>query len=520
VASASGARVAAIEKARFREILSDDAIEFVAELERRFGARRCELLQARTERQKRLDAGELPDFLAETREIRESDWTIEPVPAGLQDRRVEITGPTDRKMVINALNSGARMFMADFEDANSPTWSNMVEGQANLVDAIDRTIELENPDKTYRLNDETATLLVRPRGWHLPERHFQVDGEPVSGSLFDFGLYVFNNGKRLLERGAGPWLYLPKLESHLEARLWNDVFTHTEDALGLDRGSIRATVLIETILAAFEMEEILWELREHMAGLNAGRWDYMFSIIKKFRDRPEFVLPDRNSVTMTAPFMRAYAELLVKTCHRRGAHAMGGMAAFIPSRKDPELNERAIAKVREDKQRESGDGFDGTWVAHPDLVPVALAEFDRPNQLDRDRSEVSVSAAELLDVASTPGEVTEEGLRNDVSVGIQYLSSWLRGTGAAAIHNLMEDAATAEIARSQVWQWIRHGRFDRDRVRVVIDEELQSLRETFGDEIYDKSRADDAREIFEQVALGDEFVEFLTLPAYDYLEDN
>ena len=520
MASVSGARVAAIEKARFREILSDDAIEFVAELERRFGARRCELLQARTERQERLDAGELPDFLAETREIRESDWTIEPVPAGLQDRRVEITGPTDRKMVINALNSGARMFMADFEDANSPTWSNMVEGQANLVDAIDRTIELETPDKTYRLNGETATLLVRPRGWHLPERHFQVDGEPVSGSLFDFGLYVFHNGKRLLERGAGPWLYLPKLESHLEARLWNDVFTHTEEALGLDRGSIRATVLIETILAAFEMDEILWELREHMAGLNAGRWDYMFSVIKKFRDRPEFVLPDRNSVTMTAPFMRAYAELLVKSCHRRGAHAMGGMAAFIPSRKDPELNEKAIAKVREDKQRESGDGFDGTWVAHPDLVPVALAEFDRPNQLDRDRSEVSVSAAELLDVASTPGEVTEEGLRNDVSVGIQYLSSWLRGTGAAAIHNLMEDAATAEIARSQVWQWIRHGRFDRDRVRVVIDEELQSLRETFGDEIHDKSRADDAREIFEQVALGDEFVEFLTLPAYDYLEDN
>ena len=520
MASVSGARVAAIEKARFREILSDDAIEFVAELERRFGARRCELLEARTERQERLDAGELPDFLAETREIRESDWTIEPVPAGLQDRRVEITGPTDRKMVINALNSGARMFMADFEDANSPTWSNMVEGQANLVDAIDRTIELETPDKTYRLNGETATLLVRPRGWHLPERHFQVDGEPVSGSLFDFGLYVFHNGKRLLERGAGPWLYLPKLESHLEARLWNDVFTHTEEALGLDRGSIRATVLIETILAAFEMDEILWELREHMAGLNAGRWDYMFSVIKKFRDRPEFVLPDRNTVTMTAPFMRAYTELLVKTCHRRGAHAMGGMAAFIPSRKDPELNERAIAKVREDKRRESGDGFDGTWVAHPDLVPVALAEFDRPNQLDRDRSEVSVSAAELLDVASTPGEVTEEGLRNDVSVGIQYLSSWLRGTGAAAIHNLMEDAATAEIARSQVWQWIRHGRFDRDRVRVVIDEELQSLRETFGDEIYDKSRADDAREIFEQVALGDEFVEFLTLPAYDYLEDN
>ncbi|HEY6835068.1 MAG TPA: malate synthase A [Gaiellaceae bacterium] len=501
------------------EILTPDAIELVAELERRFGPRRRELLRARAERQQRLDGGELPDFLPETREIREGDWTIAPEPPGLQDRRVEITGPTDRKMVINALNSGAKMFMADFEDANSPTWANMVEGQANLVDAIERTIELETPEKTYRLNDQTATLLVRPRGWHLAERHFLVDGEPVSGSLFDFGLYAFHNAARLLDRGAGPWFYVPKLESRLEARLWNDVFTHTEDALGLERGSIRATVLIETILAAFEMDEILWELREHAAGLNAGRWDYMFSVIKKFRDRPEFVLPDRNSVTMTAPFMRAYTELLVKTCHRRGAHAMGGMAAFIPSRKDAELNEKAIAKVREDKQRESGDGFDGTWVAHPDLVEVALAEFDRPNQLDRQRPEVEVSAAELLDVAATPGEVTEEGLRNDVSVGIQYLSSWLRGTGAAAISNLMEDAATAEIARSQVWQWIRHWRFERDRVREAIGEELQSLRETFGDEIYEKSRADDARAIFERVALGDDFIEFLTLPAYDYLED-
>jgi len=518
MASVARAEIAAAAAPRQDEVLTPEAIEFVAELERRFGARRRELLQARAERQQRLDGGELPDFLSETREIREGDWTIEPVPAGLQDRRVEITGPTDRKMVINALNSGAKMFMADFEDANSPTWANMVEGQANLVDAIERTIELETPDKTYRLEDETATLLVRPRGWHLPERHVQVDGEPVSGSLFDFGLYVFHNGKRLIDRGAGPWLYLPKLESHLEARLWNDVFTHTEDALGLERGSIRATVLIETVLAAFEMDEILWELREHMAGLNAGRWDYMFSVIKKFRDRPEFVLPDRNSVTMTAPFMRAYTELLVKTCHRRGAYAMGGMAAFIPSRKDAELNEKAITKVREDKQRESGDGFDGTWVAHPDLVSVALAEFDRPNQLDRQRPEVEVGAAELLDVASTPGEVTEEGLRNDVSVGIQYLSSWLRGTGAAGINNLMEDAATAEIARSQVWQWIRHGRFERDRVHDVIREELASLRETFGDEIYNKSRADDARDVFEQVALGDDFVEFLTLPAYDYLE--
>jgi malate synthase len=519
VPAVAGAQIAAGAAPRQDEVLTPEAIEFVAELERRFGSRRRELLEARVERQHRLDGGELPDFLPETREIREGDWTIEPEPAGLLDRRVEITGPTDRKMVINALNSGAKMFMADFEDANSPTWANMVEGQANLVDAIERTIELETPEKSYRLNDEAATLLVRPRGWHLPERHFQVDGEPVSGSLFDFGIYVFHNGKRLIERGAGPWFYVPKLESHVEARLWNDVFTHAEDELGLEGGSIRATVLIETILAAFEMDEILWELREHSAGLNAGRWDYMFSVIKKFRDRPEFVLPDRNSVTMTAPFMRAYAELLVKTCHRRGAHAMGGMAAFIPSRKDAGLNEKAIAKVREDKQRESGDGFDGTWVAHPDLVQVALAEFDRPNQLDRQRPEVDVGAGELLDVAATPGEVTEEGLRNDVSVGIQYLSSWLRGTGAAAIYNLMEDAATAEIARSQVWQWIRHGRFERDRVGAVIEEELQSLRETFGDEIYDKSRADDARAIFEQVALGAEFIEFLTLPAYDYLED-
>jgi len=492
------------------EILTEEALAFVAVLQRRFGPRRSELLQARAERQLRLDAGELPDFLAETREIRESDWTIDPVPADLQDRRVEITGPTDRKMVINALNSGAKMFMADFEDANSPTWANMVGGQANLIDAIGRTIELESKGKTYRLGDDVATLLVRPRGWHLPERHLSIDGEPVSASLFDFGLYLFHNGRRLLDRGSGPYLYLPKLESHLEARLWNDVFTHSEEELGLPHGSIKATVLIETVLAAFEMDEILWELREHAAGLNAGRWDYMFSVIKKFRDRPEFVLPDRNSVTMTAPFMRAYTELLVKTCHRRGAHAMGGMAAFIPSRKDAELNERALAKVREDKQREAADGFDGTWVAHPDLVPVALAEFDevlgdRPNQLDRQRPEVSVSAADLLDVASTPGEVTEEGLRNDVSVGIQYLSAWLRGSGAVAIYNLMEDAATAEIARSQVWQWIRHGRFERRQVVDAMDE----LDDGDGK----------AREIFEQVALGESFVEFLTLPAYDHMED-
>jgi malate synthase len=498
-------------------VLTPEAVAFVHDLERRFGARRRELLDARAERQERLDAGELPAFLPETRDLRESEWAIEPVPPQLLDRRVEITGPTDRKMVINALNSGARMFMADFEDANSPTRRNMLEGQANLSDALDGTIELETPDKTYRLNEEVATLLVRPRGWHLEERQLELDGAPVSASLFDFGLYLFRN------RDRRPYLYLPKLESHLEARLWSDVFALTEDALEVPRGTIRATVLIETVLAAFEMDEILWELREHAAGLNAGRWDYMFSVIKKFRDRPEFVLPDRNSVSMTAPFMRAYTELLVKTCHRRGAHAMGGMAAFIPSRKDAELNERALAKVRDDKQREAGDGFDGTWVAHPDLVPVALEEFDavlgvRPNQVERQRDEVEVGPAELLNVAATPGEITEEGLRNDVSVGIQYLSAWLRGSGAVAIDNLMEDAATAEIARSQVWQWVRHGHFTREQVREVIDEELARLRAEFGDEVFERSRADEARELFEEVALGEELAEFLTIPAYERLD--
>jgi malate synthase len=506
------APVEAAAQSATERILTPEALDFVTEIHRRFDSRRRELLAARAERRARIAAGELPGFLPETAEIRESDWTISSVPPDLRDRRVEITGPTDRKMVINALNSGACIFMADFEDANSPTWSNMVEGQGNLIDAIERTIELRMSDKEYRLNAEVATLLVRPRGLHLPEKHVEVEGGPLSGSFFDFGLYLFHNGRRLLGRGTGPYLYLPKLESHLEARLWNDLFTFAEETLGLPRGSIKATVLIETILAAFEMDEILWELRDHAAGLNAGRWDYLFSLIKTFRERPEFVLPDRNAVTMTAPFMRAYAQLLVKTCHRRGAHAMGGMAAFIPSRRDAELNERALVKVREDKVREAGDGFDGTWVAHPDLVPVATAEFDRvlgdrPNQLDRQRDDVSVSAEELLDVASTPGEVTEEGLRNDVSVGLRYLSAWLAGTGAAAIFNLMEDAATAEIARSQIWQWVRHGRFEREHVLRVIAEESAA------DEV-----SPEAREIFEQVALADEFVEFLTLPAYDHLD--
>ena len=507
-----GVEVVAPVDGRGREILSTDALAFVADLHRRFDATRRELLARRVERQARLDAGELPDFLPDTRDVREGDWRVAPVPADLQDRRVEITGPVDRKMVINALNSGARCFMADFEDANSPTWSNCVEGQANLIDAIERTIELVTPEKSYRLKEDVATLIVRPRGWHLPERHVLVDGEPVAGSLFDFGLYLFHNGRRLLDRGSGPYLYLPKLESHLEARLWNDVFDAAEDALGLERGSIKATVLIETILAAFEMDEILYELRDHAAGLNAGRWDYIFSIIKKFRDRPEFVLPDRAQVTMTVPFMRAYTELLVRTCHRRGAHAMGGMAAFVPSRRDPEVNENALVKVREDKAREAGDGFDGTWVAHPDLVSVASEVFDgvlgdEPNQVERQREDVEVAAADLLDLRVDGGEITDEGLRTNVSVGVRYLESWLRGVGAAAIDNLMEDAATAEISRSQIWQWVRHGQVARERVREILDEELPG-----------GGRFAEAREIFEQVALAEEFVEFLTLPAYEYID--
>ncbi|HXV58553.1 MAG TPA: malate synthase A [Gaiellaceae bacterium] len=499
---------------RAAEILSPDALAFVGELHRRFDARRRELLALRAERQARLDAGELPDFLPETREVREGDWRVAPVPADLQDRRVEITGPVDRKMVINALNSGARCFMADFEDANSPTWANCVEGQANLVDAIERTIELDTGEKLYRLADDPAVLLVRPRGWHLPERHLLVGGEPASGSLVDFGLYLFHNGRRLLDKGTGPYLYLPKLESHLEARLWNEVFVFAEAELDLPPGSIKATVLVETVLAAFEMEEILFELREHSAGLNAGRWDYIFSLIKKFRHRPEFVLPDRAQVTMTVPFMRAYTELLVKTCHRRGAHAMGGMAAFVPSRRDPEVNRVALARVREDKEREAGDGFDGTWVAHPDLVPVATEEFDkvlgrRQNQVERLREEVDVAAGDLLDVSVPGGEITPDGVRGNVSVGLRYLESWLRGTGAVALDNLMEDAATAEIARSQVWQWLRHGRVARDDVVAYEDAVLAEQGE---------GRWDDARAVFDAVALSEDFREFLTLPAYELID--
>jgi malate synthase len=499
--------------ARGREILSDEALAFVAELEREFAGRRRQLLELRAHRQTELERGAPADFRAPPF-AAEDGWTVAAAPADLRDRRCEITGPVDRKMMINALNSGARVFMADFEDANSPTWENVVEGQVNCLDAVRRELALDTPEKAYRLNAETATLMVRPRGWHLVEKHAVLDGRQVSASLFDFGLHVFWNARELLGRGSGPYFYLPKLESSLEARLWNDVFLFAQEALGLPRGSIRATVLVETILAALEMDAILWELREHSAGLNAGRWDYIFSVIKKFRHDPAFLLPDRVQVTMTVPFMRAYTELLVATCHRRAAHAIGGMAAFIPSRRDPEVNEHALARVREDKIREATDGFDGTWVAHPDLVPVATAVFDEvlgghENQVGKLRDDVTVSARDLLEVAVPGGEITEAGLRTNVAVGIEYLESWLRGVGAAALYNLMEDAATAEICRSQVWQWVRHGRFGDDDVRRVIDEEMERLG--------DGGRFPEARALFEQVALPPDFSEFLTLPAYDCL---
>ena len=512
------------------QILTDDAIAFVIELDRRFGGTRRELMSARRARQARLDAGELPDFLPETAGVRSAEWSVAPTPPDLDDRRVEITGPVERKMMINALNSGARVFMADFEDSNSPTWDNVVRGQINVRDAYRRELALDSPDgKRYRLDESTATLVIRPRGWHLPEKHVVVDGEPVSASLFDVGLVMFHNARAALDRGTGPYFYLPKLESHLEARLWNDVFCLAQDELGVPRGSVRATVLIETILAAFEMDEILYELREHSSGLNAGRWDYIFSVAKKLRNDPRFVLPDRVDVSMTTPFMRAYTELLVQTCHKRGAHAIGGMSAFIPNRRDAAVTDRALAKVRDDKQREADDGFDGTWVAHPDLVPVAMAEFDRvlgdrPNQRDRQRPEVRVTAADLLDVASAGGAVTEDGVRLNVDVGLRYIESWLAGTGAAAIHNLMEDAATAEISRAQLWQWIKHGRhttnglaIDRNTVTQIIDEGLRAIAAEKGAS-FDVARFADARKVFEHVALADDFADFLTLPAYELLD--
>jgi malate synthase len=527
----AGLELRGVIEAGFDEVLTPDALEFVATLQREFGPTRDKLLDARAQRRARLARGEMLEFLADTEDVREAAWTVDPVPANLRQRWVEITGPTDRKMAINALNSGADGFMADFEDANAPTWRNMVEGHINLRDAIEGTITYDGSDgRHYELGENHATLLVRPRGWHLPERHLRVDGEPIAGAFFDFGLYFFHCAQRLLANGSGPYLYLPKMESHLEARLWNDVFCFAQDAAGIQCGTIKATVLIETLPAAFEMDEILYELREHSAGLNAGRWDYIFSAIKCFPDRPEMVLPDRSAVTMTVPFMRAYTELLAATCHRRGAHAMGGMAALIPSREDEESNAKALAGVRTDKEREVSQGYDGTWVAHPDLVPVAREVFEvglsgAPNQLQRRRDDVGVTAEDLLDLPSTPGAITETGLRTDVNVGFQYISFWLTGRGAAAINSLMEDAATAEISRSQIWQWVRHGAkledgrtVTRELVRQVLDEETMKIRRAVGEETWSAGRPAETREIFDRVALSEQLYEFLTIPAYEYLE--
>lgn len=517
---------------QFDEILTCDALGFIAKLQREFNSRRKTLLRDRVERQAEIDAGKMPDFLPETKPIREDkSWKVGSIPKDLQNRHVEITGPVERKMMINALNSGANVFMADFEDANSPTWYNVIQGHINLRDAINRTISFSNPDgKEYKLQKKIATLLVRPRGWHLYDKNISVDGEQISGSLMDFGLYFFHNAKRLLEKGSGPYFYLPKLENHLEARLWNDVFNMAQDELSIPRGSIKVTVLIENILAAFEMEEILYELRNHIVGLNAGRWDYIFSVIKKFRNRADFLLPDRAQITMTVPFMRAYTELLVKTCHGRGAHAIGGMAAFIPSRKDAEVNRVALQKVKEDKVRESGDGFDGTWVAHPDLVPHVKEIFDeilgdKPHQKNRLREEVKMTANDLMNFTVSGGKITEDGLRLNINVGIIYIESWLQGVGAAAIYNLMEDAATAEISRAQIWQWINHpsaaledGRkISVELYREMVPEELEKIKMFFGEKLYAERKFDVASEIMETLSCQPQFTDFLTLLAYKYL---
>jgi malate synthase len=511
------------------QILNGDAMALIAKVHREFNVRRLELLKRREQRQSRLDGGKLPDFLPETAEIREGDWMGATIPPDLQDRRVEITGPTDRKMIINALNSGAKVFMADCEDANAPTWSNMVEGQLNLSDAVRRKIEFKSPEgKEYRLKEQPAVLFVRPRGWHLLEKHVLVDGEPVSGGLFDCLLYLFHNAKELLQRGSGPYFYLPKMESHLEARLWNEVFNFAQDEIGVPRGTIRATVLIETILAAFEMDEILYELREHSAGLNCGRWDYIFSCIKRFRNDPNFVLADRALVTMTTHFMRSYSLLCIQTCHRRGVHAMGGMAAQIPIKNDEKANAEAFAKVRADKEREASDGHDGTWVAHPGLVPVALEAFNAvmksPNQIDRKRKDVTVSAADILDFGP-PGPITEQGLRTNVSVGIQYIEAWLRGSGAVPIFNLMEDAATAEISRAQVWQWIRNSRgvlsdgrkVNKTLFHSVLGEELQKIKSIVGEKQFASGKYQEAAALFDELTTNDQFAEFLTLRGYEKL---
>ncbi|HWE98618.1 MAG TPA: malate synthase A [Caulobacteraceae bacterium] len=512
---------------RGAEILSSEALAFLAELHRRFDRRRRDLLAARRTRQAEFDAGANPGFLAETAAIRDGDWQVAPIPADLQDRRVEITGPVDRKMIVNALNSGAKVFMADFEDATSPTWNNLIEGQANLKDRWNASLDFTDPTsgKAYALKPDPAVLMVRPRGWHLPEAHVEIDGETMSGSLFDFGLYVFHNAHAQLARGTAPYFYLPKMESHLEARLWNDVFVFAQERLGVPRGAIKATVLIETLPAAFEMDEIIYELREHMAGLNCGRWDYIFSYIKRLKTHPEALTPDRSAMVMGRAFLGAYSLALIRTCHRRGAFAMGGMAAQIPVKGDPAANEAAFAKVRADKEREAGDGHDGTWVAHPDLVPVAMEVFDRlmpgPNQVGRLRDDVNVSEADLLKVHD--GARTEAGMRDNIRVGVQYIEAWLRGRGAVPLYNLMEDAATAEISRAQLWQWIRHGaRLDDGRVvtaglfRSALDEEMAALRASLPG--FAAGRFAEAIAIFSQMTLSDGFEEFLTLPAYKALE--
>jgi malate synthase len=516
----AGIQIAAPISEAYREILTPEALGFIEELSRRFDRRRRELLQAREDRWERLRRGELPDFLDSTREIREAKWTVAPIPAPLLDRRVEITGPVDRKMIINALNSGASMFMADFEDSNAPTWSNNLDGQFNLRDAVRRSITFASPEgKQYKLNDRTAVLLVRPRGWHLVEKHVRVDGEPVSGSLFDFGLFFFHNAKALLERGWGPYFYLPKMESHLEARLWNDIFVLAQDYVGVPQGSVRATVLIETILGAFEMDEILYELRDHSSGLNCGRWDYIFSFIKKLGHRPEMVLPDRAQVTMDRAFLKAYVDLLIQTCHKREIHAMGGMAAQIPIKSDPQANERALEKVRQDKLREVKAGHDGTWVAHPGLVPIAKDIFDQhmptPNQIHVKREEVRITREDLL--RPHAGEITADGLRVNVDVGIQYLEAWLNGNGCVPIYNLMEDAATAEISRSQVWQWVRHGVKLADGRNVTPE----LVRDAIATELREKPGTPNkkvAAELFESMMTRPDFEEFLTIPAYERID--
>lgn len=526
----SGIEVTGEWKKGYETVLTQDALIFIEKLQTTFNPRRKELLQERVQKQKNLDQGMKLDFLESTAHIRNGDWQVNPVPQDLQDRRVEITGPVDRKMIIHALNSGARVFMADFEDATSPTWSNIMDGQINLRDANFRSIDFEAPNgKLYKLNDEIATLLVRPRGWHLDEKHVLLDKEPVSASLFDFGLYFYHNAKRLLENGSGPYFYLPKLERHQEARLWNDVFIFAQQELGIPQGTIKATVLIETITAAFEMDEILYELREHAAGLNCGRWDYIFSFIKKFRNDSAFLLPDRSQVTMAVPFMRAYTQLVIKTCHNRRAHAIGGMAAQIPVKNDEQANELAFSKVREDKLREVKDGHDGTWVAHPALVPVAMEVFNEhmkgPNQIDRKREDVHAKAAELVELPK--GSITEEGLRKNIHVGIEYITAWLDGNGAVPIFHLMEDAATAEISRSQVWQWVRHPeanledgtKITLELVKGLIQEEKRAILAKVGPSRYTQVKLDQAVELFESLIKDEEFAEFLTLPAYSLLED-